>query len=298
MALSESKDDLQMFYSPFDEEMKNKTLHQQSFGVGLRPSHFFEVLKNPTQVDFYEILTENIMDSKGRPYEVAIELSQKMPITLHGVSMSIGSCQKPNQRYLRQLKQLIKLIQPKFISDHICFTGLEHNTHDLLPLPYNHQSLNQILKNLDIVQNFLGQAIILENVSSYVQYKDSTMTEHEFLSELCRLSQCQLLLDVNNVYVSSFNHGFDPHAYMQAFEPKMIAQYHVAGFTHHGDHIIDTHSNPIDENVLKLYDHCIKLFGTRPTLLEWDDNIPSFKTLLDELHQLQSIIKLHELKIA
>jgi len=247
------------------------------YGIGLRSTHFERVLRETPPIDFFEVLSENFMDSGGWPRHVLDRVAERYPVVMHGVSMSIGGSDPLDLDYLRKLKALADGIGAKWVSDHLCWTGFGGlTTHDLLPLPLDEESLRHVGDRIRIVQEVLERPLVLENPSSYIRFDSDTLSECAFLREL----GCQLLLDVNNVYVSSVNHGFDPYAYIDAIPPERVVQYHLAGHTNHGTHIIDTHDGPVVDAVWELYRHTVRVIGERSTLIEWDAKIPS----LEEVH--------------
>lgn len=246
-------------------------------GLGLRTVHFSYLLAQFPAVDWFEIISENFMDSGGRPRYVLDQIAERYPVVMHGVSLSIGSSDPLNWDYLTRLKRLADAVQPQWISDHLCWTGvLGLNTHDLLPLPFTADTLQHVVERIRIVQDFLERPLVLENPSSYVTFQMSTMSEWEFLGQVAELSGCGLLLDVNNVYVSSVNHDFDPLEYIQRLPHARIVQMHLAGHTNCGTHLIDTHDGPVISPVWELYRRAIELTGPVSTLLEWDARIPTF----------------------
>jgi len=246
-------------------------------GVGLRTVHFPHLLEHRPQVDWFEIISENFMDSKGRPRYVLDQLADRYPIVMHGVSMSIGSTDPLNFDYLRNLKSLADAVRAEWISDHVCWTGVAgRNTHDLLPIPYNEASLNHVVERIRIVQDLLERPLVLENPSSYVTFTSSTMPEWEFIARMANDADCGLLIDVNNTYVSSVNHDFDPIEYLNAIPVERVVQFHLAGHTNLGTHLIDTHDGHVVDPVWKLYRHAHQLTGGVSTLLEWDARIPPF----------------------
>ncbi len=253
-------------------------------GVGLRTVHFSHILKQWPAVDWFEIISENFMDSQGRPHYVLEQIAERYPIVMHGVSMSIGSTDPLNREYLKKLKGLGQAVKARWVSDHLCWTGVAgRNTHDLLPIPYNEQTLKHVVSRIKIVQDILERPLVLENPSSYVTFKDSTMDEWTFLTRMAEEADCGLLLDVNNVYVSSFNHDLDPQRFIESVPHERIVQFHLAGHTRYETHLIDTHDHPVIDTVWQLYKLAHKLTGGVSTLLEWDANIPPFETLHAEV---------------
>jgi len=252
-------------------------------GVGLRSVHFGEILSRQPKVDWFEALSENFMDTGGRPLHILDQIAERYPVVLHGVSLSIGSTDPLNLDHLVKLKALAKRVKAPWVSDHLCWTGvLGRNTHDLLPMPYTEEALAHTVRRVRQVSDLLERPLVLENPSSYVEFKDSTMSEWVFLKRLAEDADCGLLLDVNNVYVSSFNHGFDPREYVDAIPADRVVQYHVAGHTNKGTHIIDTHSDHALPEVWDLYRRAYARTGATATLYEWDEDIPAFDVLLAE----------------
>jgi uncharacterized protein (UPF0276 family) len=263
--------------------MNRFSLPDLGIGIGLRPTHFGEILSRWPKLDWFEALSENYMDSGGRPAFVLDQVKERYPVVLHGVSLSIGSTDPLDLSYLRKLKALAERTRARWISDHLCWTGvLGRNTHDLLPLPYDEATLRHVVARVRQVQDVLERPLALENPSSYVAFASSTMSEWEFLARLAEEADCALLLDVNNVYVSSFNHGFDPEAYVDAIPADRVVQYHLAGHTHKGTHILDTHSAPAIDEVWALYARASSRTGPVSTLFEWDEAIPSFDQVKQE----------------
>ena len=265
-------------------ESINKALPNLGFGLGLRTDHYNSILESKPNVDWFEALSENYMIPGGKPLYYLDRIRTDYPVVMHGVSMSIGSTSPINQHYLRDLKQLADRIQPAWISDHLCWTGVHgQNMHDLLPLPYTEEAAKHVAERVKIVQDFLGRQILLENVSSYASYIDSSMTEWEFISQISNDADCLLLLDVNNIYVSSYNHQFDAKAFIDGIPAKRVQQIHLAGHHNHGDYIIDTHDAPIIDPVWDLYSYALSRFGPVSTMIERDDNIPALDELVKEL---------------
>ena len=260
------------------------------FGLGLRHQHYQTILNEKPHVDWFEILSENYLVPGGKPLYYLDKIREHYPMVMHGVSMSIGSKDSIDLDYLRDLKNLIKRVEPKWISDHLCWTGIDKkNTHDLLPLPYTEEAINHIVTQIRQVQDFLGQRILIENLSSYITYQQSYMTEWEFLSEIAERADCLILLDVNNVYVSSVNHEFKPEDYINALPITRVFQIHLAGHSYDGDCIIDTHDHPVIDPVWDLYAKTIQRFGAVSTMIERDDNIPPLADLLLELNHARKI---------
>jgi len=254
------------------------------FGLGLRAEHYASILAGRPEVDWFEAITENYLVPGGRPLHNLMRVRERFPVALHGVSLSIGSISPLDLSYLAQVKALAARVEPVWISDHLCWTGLNgRNIHDLLPLPFTEEALGHVVSRVRAVQEILGRRILLENVSSYLAFNDSRMTEWEFLSAVAEQSDCLILLDVNNVYVSSVNHEFDPLAYLNSLPVNRVQQIHLAGHESHGDYLIDTHDRPVPEPVWALYSHAVKRFGVVPTMIERDASIPPLAELEAEL---------------
>ena len=254
------------------------------FGLGLRSQHYDYVLEYQPAVDWFELITENYLAPGGRPRAILHKIRANYPVVLHGLSFNIGSNEAPDLHYLAQLKALINDIQPAWVSDHICWTGLHGKTsHDLLPIAYNPETLSQVADKVNRIQDALQQRIVLENPSIYLQFRSASMSEPDFINALTEQTGCRILLDVNNVYVSCFNLGQDPYAHISALNHNCVQQFHLAGHTHNGNHIIDTHDHPVSDAVWELYAHACRHFGETATLLERDDHIPPFPELMAEL---------------
>jgi len=246
-------------------------------GIGLRTAHFPHILAHRPPVDWFEIISENFMDSGGRPRYVLDQIAEHYPIVMHGVSLSVGSTDPLNFDYLGRLRRLANGVNARWVSDHLCWTGIAgRNTHDLLPLPLNEETLAHVAGRVRTVQEFLERPLVLENPSSYVGFSASTMPEWEFLARLAADTGCGLLLDVNNVYVSAVNHDFDPTEYIRNVPAERVVQFHLAGHTHCGTHIVDTHDGPVMDPVWELYRLAHQHTGGAATLLEWDAQIPLF----------------------
>lgn len=253
-------------------------------GVGLRTVHFAHILEHQPEVDWFEIISENFMDSGGRPRAVLEQIAERYPIVMHGVSLSIGSTDPLNRDYLKKLKSLAESVNAHWVSDHVCWTGVAgRNTHDLLPIPYNESTLSHLVKRIRTVQEILERPLVLENPSSYLEFKDSTMSESEFVCRMAEEAECGLLLDVNNVYVSSVNHEFDPVKYIEAVPAKRVVQCHLAGHTNCGTHLIDTHDGKVIDPVWELFQLLHQRTGGVSTLLEWDADIPPFPVVHEEV---------------
>ncbi len=247
------------------------------FGVGLRSAHYEHLLAHWPAVDWFEIVSENFMDSRGRPRHVLDEIAARYPVVAHGVSLSIGSADPLDRDYLARLRRFVDEIRPVWVSDHVCWTGVAGlNTHELVPIPFTEQSLAHVVERVRIVQDSLERPLVLENPSSYVTYVASTMTEWEFLSRMADDADCGLLLDVANVRVSAVNHDFDPVEYLRALPHERVVQMHLAGHTELATHIVDTHDRPVADPVWELYALASELTGGVSTLIEWDEALPPF----------------------
>jgi uncharacterized protein (UPF0276 family) len=275
-----------MAQNPFLSALPNPGL-----GLGLRNVHFNYILEHWPPVDWFEVISENFMDSGGRPRHVLNRIAERYPIVMHGVSMSIGSTDPLNFTYLHKLKALAAEVKPAWISDHLCWTGvLGHNTHDLLPVPLNEETLRHISKRVIQVQDFLERPLILENPSTYLSFKNSDIPEWEFLRLLTEETGCGLLVDVNNIYVTCFNNDIDPMAYMAGLPYESIVQMHIAGHQHCGTHIVDTHDSKVIPSVWELFRMVWQKTGGVATLLEWDNHIPSFDEYHAELLKARSFM--------
>jgi uncharacterized protein len=262
-------------------------------GVGLRPTHYpylesklSGAVKNSSTASpairskWFEAISENYMDSFGRPYEMLMKIRAYYPVALHGVSLSIGSTDELDFNYLKKLKSLIERVEPMIVSDHLCWSGAHgRNLHDLLPLPFTETCVSHVVERIERVQNFLGRQMLFENVSSYVRFAKNDFSEWDFINEIARRSGAGILLDLNNVYVNAHNHGFDPSAYVDAVDVKNVGQLHLAGFTDMGEFFFDTHSRPVVEPVWQLYSRFMSRKPEVPVLIEWDEDIPPFEVL-------------------
>lgn len=254
------------------------------FGLGLRVDHYDDVLRDQPNVDWFEVLSENYMVDGGKALHYLDRVRENYPLVMHGVSMSIGSTSPLNTEYLEKLLQLMRRVEPAWVSDHLCWTGIGgRNLHDLMPLPYTEEAIQHVADRISQVQDFLGQQILIENVSSYVTYSSSQVPEWEFLREIAQRADCLLLLDVNNIYVSSHNHHFDPLAFLDGIPSNRVQQIHLAGHSHDGNLIIDTHDQPVADPVWALYEEAVTRFGEVATMIERDDNIPPLAELLNEM---------------
>jgi uncharacterized protein len=264
------------------------------YGLGLRSVHYNHVLAHLSEplpsVDWFEVITENYIAPGGRPRAILRRVREHYPVVLHGLSFNIGTDEPVDLNYLKQLKALIREIEPAWVSDHICWTGLHGRTsHDLLPIAYNQQTLASCALKVNQIQDFLQQQVVLENPSTYLQFRSSDMAEYDFINNLVTQTGCSILLDINNVYVSAFNLGFDAHQYIDSLQPSSIRQFHLAGHTNNGNHIIDTHDHPVCDEVWELYRYACRRFGPVATLLERDDHIPDFNELAAELQLARAV---------
>lgn len=263
------------------------------FGLGLRAKHYPYIFEHTPSVDWFEIISENFMDTAGRPRHNLARIRENYPVVMHGVSLSIGTLDPLNSEYLHKLKDLAKWLEPAWISDHLCWTGVAHlNTHDLLPVPYTEEALAHIISRIHAVQEFLGRPIALENPSTYLEFSASSIPEAEFISHMAKATGCGLLLDVNNVYVSCYNHRLDPQRYIDSLPLDNVIQIHLSGHSNKGTHIIDTHDDHVIDEVWNLYKYVVNRAGRTPnTMIEWDDRIPEFPVLQAELNKARSAAK-------
>jgi len=250
------------------------------FGVGLRRPHYGHVLEQHPPMDWFEVISENFMVEGGRALEVLAGARAHYPVVMHGVSLSIGSSDPLNRAYLETLRAATRRFEPAWVSDHLCWTGVGgRNLHDLLPLPYTEETVIHVAGRIRQVQEILERTILIENVSSYMAFRSSRLEEWEFLTAVAEEADCGILLDINNIFVSAFNHRFDPLRYIDAVPADRVMQFHLAGHSDHGSYLLDTHDHPIRAEVWALYEHAVRRFGRVPTLIEWDDNIPDFELL-------------------
>lgn len=260
--------------------MDRSELPALGYGVGLRRPHYSRVIDDHPRIDWFEVISENFMVEGGRPLEVLEAVRRDYPIVMHGVSLSIGSTDPLNRDYLRRLLELARRFEPAWISDHLCWTGAGgHNLHDLLPLPYTEQAIRHVAARVRVVQETIGRPILLENISSYMAFRASTIPEWEFLTAVAEQADCGILLDINNIHVTAFNQGFDPIRYIDAMPARRVAQFHLAGYSDHGDYLLDTHDHPVSAAVWALYEYAVRRLGPVATLIEWDGSIPEFPVL-------------------
>ncbi|HET9620914.1 MAG TPA: DUF692 domain-containing protein [Kofleriaceae bacterium] len=263
------------------------------FGLGLRPEHYEDVLEGApasARVDWWEVISENFLVAGGNPRRVLREVRERWPVVLHGVSLSIGSVDPIDEAYLARLRKLADEVDPPIVSDHLCWSALGgHSGHDLWPVPYTEEALDLVVRKVEQVQDRLNRRILLENPSSYVTFAASQIGEAEFLAEVARRADCGILLDVNNVYVSSTNHGWDAQAYLAAIPVERVGQMHLAGHSDMGTHLLDTHDHPVCEAVWKLYGDALARFGHVSSMIERDDHIPALDELVDELDRAREV---------
>ncbi len=267
-------------------------MNKLGHGVGLRTQHFREFLEQQPRVDWVEAISENFMGIGGRPLAVLEKVRRDRPVVLHGVSLAIGSVAPLDDAYLTQLKSLAQRIEPTYVSDHLCW-GRAHGryAHDLLPMPFTQEALDHVVARVKQVQDRLDRQILLENVSSYMAFKEDELTEWEFLSEVARRADCGILLDVNNIYVSARNHGFDPQAYLRGVPVDRVRQFHLAGHQDRGHIVLDTHEGHVSDPVWSLYRDAVRRFGAVPTLIEWDEGVPELPILLAESEKARAVMQ-------
>jgi uncharacterized protein (UPF0276 family) len=261
-------------------------------GLGLRSSHYQEIFETLPDVPWFELLSDNYMADGGLPIQRAEQIRKNYPVTLHGVGMSLGSADPLNFEYLKRLKNLAERLQPTFVSDHIAWVSVAGQyTHDLLPLPYTQDMLQHLNDRIQQVQDYLGRTILIENPSSYLTFASSDMSEADFIKQLCISSGCELLLDVNNVYVSAQNHGFDAADYLAGLPTNKVKEIHLAGYEEMPGYLFDTHGYQVREPVWQLYRAALERFGNVPTLIEWDTDVPEFSTLLSEAKKAEQLMR-------
>lgn len=259
-------------------------------GIGLRIDHFDEIKEQKPDIPWFEILSDNYLLEGTPQREYLYQFREDYPITFHGVGMSIGSTEPLNKEFLNALKKLKNEVQPAWLSDHLCWTSAHGVvTHDLIPLPYTEKVIEHIVDRITQVQDFLGESIVIENVSSYMEYNETAMTEWEFINEVTQRSGCKLLLDVNNIYVSSQNHNFDALDYLHAIPPDKVAEMHLAGYEDRGTHLLDTHSRPVTDPVWDLFAQAVQHVGDIPVLIEWDADIPALSRVIEEAKKAEKI---------
>lgn len=252
-------------------------------GVGLRAPHYQHILNEKPDVPWFEVLTDNYMGAGGSPRNYLQRVCELYPITFHGVGLSLGSVDPLDKSYLSKLKALVQAFKPAWVSEHLCWSHFNgRHSNDLLPLPYTDESVNNIASKILSVQEVLGQRILLENVSSYLTVADSKMSEWAFYIEVVKQADCDMLLDINNIFVSGFNHQFSALQYIDAIPKSRVREIHLAGFEDMTTHYLDTHGAPVHEAVWQLYEVALQTFGDIPTLIEWDSNIPDWPSLYSE----------------
>lgn len=263
----------------------------QGVGVGFRDVHSAYVLQKKVDVAWFEVLIDNYLDKGGKVYHDLLALAESYPLSFHSVGMSLGSTDPLNWQYLLALKKLVDELKPQQLSDHLCWTSHGgHYSHELLPLTYTWKTVRQVARRIDEIQQFLGYELLLENVSSYLTYSESEMNEWEFYCEVVNLADCAMLIDVNNIYVSAFNHGFNADDYLNYLPPDKVKEIHLAGYEDHDDYLLDSHSSKIHAPVWTLYSKAIQRFGQIPTLIEWDNEIPDFSVLLAEAKKAHALL--------
>ncbi len=261
-------------------------------GIGLRSCHYAYIDKYKPDINWFEVLSDNYLCEGGTHLSHLVKIRDSYPITLHGVGMSIGSIDPINMEYLKKLKSLAKLTEPQLISDHLCWTSLHGDFfHDLLPLPFTEEAVVHVAQRIRVIQDFLERQIMIENVSSYLSFNHSTMTEWDFLHSVAEEADCLILLDINNIYVSSNNNEFNPYNYLNDLTTNRIAQFHLAGFEDKGTHLLDSHSEVVHPAVWELFIKALNKFGPRPTCIEWDNEIPEFPRLHQEAMAAQNVME-------
>lgn len=265
-------------------------------GIGLRNPHYQDILANKPPIDFLEVHCENYFAEGGKPLHYLEQISAHYPLSFHGVGLSLGTTDQLNAEHLKKLKSLINRFEPLFVSEHLCW-GVIDGTYfnDLLPLPYTEESLQLFISNTQRVQEYLNRTIMIENISTYLEFEHSSLAEYEFLSELVKATGCQLLLDVNNLYVNSVNHQWNAKKYLQNLPAHAIKEIHLAGFTENifedGKLLIDTHDQLVSTEVWDLYEQAIHTIGPKPTLIEWDSHLPELNVLVQEAHKAKTVLK-------
>lgn len=267
-------------------------------GIGLRTRHFPDLWEGTAQVDWFEAISENFMVRGGRPLAALEKARASAPLVLHGVSLSLGSTDALNEVYVEALQTLIRRFEPAWVSDHLCWGSIGgHYAHDLLPLPYTDEAIEVVVRNIQKVQETLKRQILIENVSSYLTYTHSTMPEWEFLAEIANRADCGILLDVNNIYVSAYNHNFSPHIYVENVPHDRVGQIHLAGHSNKETYLLDTHDGPVIDPVWELYRFAVRCCGHVSTLIEWDDQIPEFAVVKAEAERARTL-ETEELRFA
>lgn len=259
------------------------------FGLGLRPEHYQDFIAQPQAVDWLEVLSDNYLVPGGKPLYYLERIRQDYPLAMHGVAMNLGSCDDLDRDYLRNIRQLANRIEPAIISEHLCWTGVSGaHLHDLLPLPYTEEAVRHVAGRIRQVQDYLGRRLAIENVSANVQ-AETPIPEWEFVNAVVHEADCELLVDINNIYVSGRNHRFDPYRYLEALPAERVRQFHLAGHTDYGDFCIDTHDHPVCDAVWELYGYAVQRFGEVPVMIERDDLIPPLAELVAELGHARKV---------
>jgi len=268
-------------------------------GVGLRTPHYAEVLNTRPAVSWFEVHSENFFADGGRPHEILERVREAYPLSFHGVGLSLGSTDPLNRWHLDKIKILVDRYQPGLVSEHLCWSSVgQRYLNDLLPLPYTQEALNHVAARIEQVQDYLGRQLLIENLSSYLEFTASEMPEWEFLRAVANQSGCAILLDVNNIYVNARNHGFDPVQYLNTIPVHAVKEMHLAGHSNDGACLIDTHNQPVCDEVWQLYARAVDRFGPVPTLIEWDMDLPAFGVLMDEALRAQNILETHHVRVA
>ncbi len=272
----------------------NEIASARRAGIGLRSPHYQAILASSPYVSFLEVHSENFFSDGGSPLKYLARFREDYPISTHGVGLSLGSTDPLDPAHLKKLKRLVDAIEPTLVSEHLCWVGVNGRfLNDLLPLPYAEESLEHVVNRVGELQDYLKRPVLVENVSSYLEFVDSTIPEWEFVREVASRSGCQILLDVNNIYVNAINHGFDARQYLDTIQPGSVGEIHLAGFQDTGEVLIDTHGSAVCDEVWALYDHAISRFGAVPTLVEWDTDIPALDVLLAEAEKANHILAAH-----
>ncbi len=281
-------------HAPDSRARSDRRHPPRGFGLGLRPKHYADFLAAAQPVDWLEIISENYMVQGGKPLAMLEAIRERYPVAMHGVSMSLGSVDELDRDYLARLDALARRIEPMWISDHLCWTGVHGvNLHDLYPLPYTEEAVRHVAARIRQAQDALGRRLVVENVSSYLAFADSSMSEWAFIDAIAEESDCLLLLDVNNIYVSSVNHGFDPRAFIDSVPAHRVQQIHLAGHSHLGDHVIDTHGEPIADPVFELFGYACRRLGMVSAMIERDDAIPPLAELVAELGRVREVARIN-----
>ena len=267
----------------------SQTTRLEGLGLGLRAKHYQDILSGETNPQWFEALTDNYMGDGGMPLRYLARIAERFPLSFHGVGLSLGSTDPLNEEYLKRLARRVNEFKPQLVSDHLCWSSASGiHGHDLFPMPYTEDAARHIADRIQQVQDRLGRQILIENVSSYLQFRDSYLSEVEFLCEVLERADCLLLCDLNNIYVSAKNHGFDAFDYLQRLPEERVKEFHLAGFEDQGSHLLDTHGAQVHDDVWELYASALKRFGEVPTLIEWDTNIPEYSVLLAELDKART----------